>query len=157
MDPLFAFAIKEEILRNILKTHNIVLVIGRPGTGKTVTSLKVGAELGPVCYFNGGGRLSPPSDLPEGVTVIDDMNGFTGATQADMLLIVDAAHRLSGKDREVLNGLTGPDGGRVCKMILITPSVMDAIDFLAFLDVVVRFRQDTAEMLVSRLRDIHNV
>ena len=154
MDRQFAFVIKEEILRNVLKTHGVALVIGRPGTGKTATALKAGLALGNVCYLNGTGSKASAVPFVEGATVLKDLKDFEGLGRADTLLIVDETHKLGDIGKEALNELLSSTG-KTCKIILITPVVMDAKDFIAFADVVVRFRPDTAEMLVSNLRDIH--
>lgn len=154
MDRQFAFVIKEEILRNVLKTHGVILVIGRPGTGKTATALKACLTLGNVCYMNGTGSEASAVPFVGEAKVLKNLKDFDGTGQADTFLIVDETDKLGHIEKDALNGLLSSTG-KACKIILITPVVMDAKDFIPFADVVVRFRPDTAEMIVSNLQDIH--
>jgi hypothetical protein len=47
-----AFAVKEEIIRNVLKSHQRILVLGLSGTGKTTCTLRAIHGIGTPCYFS---------------------------------------------------------------------------------------------------------
>ena len=51
--PQIVFAAKEEILRNVVSTHAVILIEGWQGTGKTVTALKAVKGMGDIYYYNG--------------------------------------------------------------------------------------------------------
>ncbi|MBZ0155856.1 MAG: hypothetical protein K8I29_06525 [Alphaproteobacteria bacterium] len=151
MDPLFAFAVKEEILRNVLKTHRTLLLSGWHGTGKTTTALKTGLETGGVAYCSeaGNGIPFPVDQDKEDIVVV---RGFSERESAppDRLLIVDDVTQVTPP----LVSLLGDEGdGR--KVIIITTVLVAVKELLSRVDAVVRFKHTTAELLHSRLHDLH--
>ena len=91
MDRQMAFLVKEEILRNVIRTHEVVLVAGWAGTGKTSTALRAAKDLGDVFYFN---EAEPDARAlvarhNEKAVVLHDVREFGAVKSGQPLLIAD--------------------------------------------------------------------
>jgi len=91
MEREITFIVKEEILRNVLKTHNVILVLGWLGTGKTATCLR---------RQKGSGRLTISMLMRntlagnwtftlKGGPCFKNIDEMRAGPQADSLLIID--------------------------------------------------------------------
>lgn len=152
MDNIFAFVIKEEIMRNVLKTHNVILVIGRHGTGKTVTTLKASKGSGDVYYYN-----ATSADMKKDIamyndtaTAISSINDLDNLKTDEPVLIVDDVQKLAASTLDAITNMVfAPQKTEKWKIILIAPMILNAKTFFPKVDVVVRFKSDTAEMLFT--------
>jgi Cdc6-like AAA superfamily ATPase len=147
-----AFAAKEEILRNIIKTHNVILIEGWTGTGKTVTTLNSVKGMGDVYYY-GKSAGDPPlcaGQADDKLTVVKNAGDLNAIKPGKQFIIFDDLDHLGSEARSILKDLIkAKTEGR--KILVITPVVLDAQDLLEYMDAVVRFRPNTAEMLHSKL------
>lgn len=152
MDNQFTYVIKEEIIRNVLKTHDTILIAGWPGTGKTVSTLKAVRDIPDAYYYNGSDPAAGPliSHHNASVKVLGDVSDFRGIGTGEPLLIVDDADKISGAALETAREILShpPDKG---KIILITKNLLDVKDLLPFIKVVVRLKKNTAEMIYTDL------
>lgn len=149
-----ASAAKEEILRNIVKTHDVVLIEGWTGTGKTVTTLKAVKGMGDVYYYDesAGQSLHCAVQADSKMTVVKNPGDLRDIKPGKQCIIFDDLDHLSSEVRSILmNMIKAKTEGR--KILVITPVVLDAQDILEYMDAVVRFRRNTAEMLHSKLYD----
>lgn len=153
IDPRIAFAAKEEILRNILKTHSVILVEGWQGAGKTVTTLKAVKGMGDAFYYTEPLKAG----LARSIQVHNDKvrileSPGSSPASGSHLLIFDDLKQLSSGTRDIIRDMVKTKAGNR-KIIVITQVVLDAQYILEYMDVVVRFKQHTAEMLHSKLYD----
>lgn len=150
-----AFAVKEEILRNLVKTHHTILITGWTGRGKTVTALKATSGTGKVYYYRGGGENIKLciDQYNNGATILNTLKELN-STSEDSVLIVDGLGMISGDELDRLTGIV-TEKAKSIKVILISRAIIDAKNLLGSVDVVVRFRQDTAEVLFTGLYDVH--
>lgn len=155
MDPIFTYVVKEEIIRNVLRTHNNVLVVGWSGTGKTVSTIKAAKGQGEVYYYsasslNEGSLLSQYNDEAK---VLTDLRDFDAVRTETSILIIDGLHRLDSQALALIGDMVS-DRSRPAKIILIAPTLMDANAFLSHIDAVVRLKKETAEMTFTSLGDM---
>lgn len=152
MDKIFTYVIKEEIIRNVLRTHNNVLVIGWSGTGKTVSTLKAAKGQGEVYYFSVTG---PDKEFPlamhnDEAKVLADISDLEALSTETSILIIDGLNKagapLLGLIGNIMSGRPRPG-----KIILISTTLMDAGAFLDNIEAVVRLKKETAEMTFSSL------
>ncbi len=155
MDQQLVFALKEEILRNIIKTHNAVLLAGWMGTGKTVTALKACRDMGDVFYFNASG-----SDMREYVslhnesaTLVHAIPEFDRIGAKQPIFIIDDVDRADSDTLSAIAGLVPRESG-TRKIVLITRVLVDTRKLFSRVNVVIRFKQDTAEVLMTDLCDL---
>ncbi|TAN42628.1 MAG: ATP-binding protein [Nitrospirae bacterium] len=153
MDFNFSFVVKEEILRNLLKTHKNVLIVGKPGTGKTTTALKVTKESGNVSYYSA--NMQRP-ELDESIKYIDNLEGLDSATSDNHVIIADDINSAGAEAQEKLLKLIS-DSQSKGKKILIANFLVELKPFLSAVDVVVRFKADTAQMVFTEVVDIGKI
>ena len=147
----FIFIAKEEILRNIVRTHAVILIEGWKGTGKTVTALKAVKGIGSIYYYNGSaveiprrtGRLS----------VVKNCQELRAIGPGKQCIIFDDLNRLDSEARSILTDMVR-ERTKDRKILVITRVVLEAQDILEYMDVVVRFKKNTAKMLHSKLYDL---
>jgi len=75
----------------VLKTHNVILVLGWLGTGKTATCLRAAKGIWKTYYFNADAKYTGRElDIhPEGWTLFKNIDEMRAGPQADSLLIID--------------------------------------------------------------------
>ncbi|MBF0506560.1 MAG: hypothetical protein HQL09_06975 [Nitrospirae bacterium] len=147
------FAAKEEILRNIVKTHSIILIEGWTGTGKTVTALKAVKGMGAVYYYSEPAVTARNIlEYNDKVTVIENVQALRGIAPGRQCIIFDDLDSLGSEPRGILKAMIR-ERANDRKIIVITKVVLDAQDLLQEMDAVVRFKQNTAQMLHSKLSD----
>ena len=161
-----AFLVKEEILRNVIRTHEVVLVAGWAGTGKTSTALRAAKDLGDVFYFN---EAAPDARAlvarhNEKAVVLHDVREFGAVKSGQPLLIADELNKAGAETLKTLDGIVSgntdgnpPGKPGNAKVILITRLLMEARDFLPKVNVVIRFKHDIAEVLLTSLADIDKI
>ncbi|MFO0752164.1 MAG: AAA family ATPase [Thermodesulfovibrionales bacterium] len=150
MDPLIACAIKEEILRNVLKTHRTLLLTGWPGTGKTTTALKVSAEEAAVAYYSEAGKGVPSLFEKDSDTVLRVRDLSEMSAPSGRVLVVDDVAAAAPPLISLLSE------GRESRKVIVIATMLNAVrELLSLVDAVVRFKSTTAELLHSRLRDLH--
>ena len=152
MDAIFTYVVKEEIIRNVLRTHNNVLVVGWSGTGKTVSTLKASKGQGEVYYYSASGfkegfSLSQYNDEAKALA---DLRDFDSVRTGTSILIIDGLDKLDLPGLTLVGDMIS-DRSRPAKIILIAPTLMDANTFLSNIDGVVRLKKETAEMTFSNL------
>ncbi len=150
-DPRVVFIAKEEILRNIVSTHDVVLIEGWEDTGKTVTALKAVKGMGAIYYYNG-----PGGEIPQCTgqfSVVKNCQELRALQPGKQCIIFDNLNRLDSEARSILADMVR-ERVKDRKILVITRVVLDAQDILESMDVVVRFKQNTAEMLHTKLYDL---
>lgn len=146
-----AFAVKEEIIRNVLKSHRRILVLGLGGTGKTTCTLRALHGLGSPFYF------SPDSSSREralsvspGVTLLTALGDQPPAEADHPILIIDDLNRLTPHALEnAATLLQNPEAWG--KIALLSRMLGDAKELMPNVDVVVKMKEKTAEMMFSNL------
>ncbi|HKN18368.1 MAG TPA: hypothetical protein VJW95_01120 [Dissulfurispiraceae bacterium] len=149
----FVFIAKEEILRNIVNTHDFILVQGWKGTGKTVTALKAVAGMGDIYYYNGSAEEIPQHTGQ--LNVVKNCQELRAIEPGKQCIIFDNLNRLDSEARNTLKDMV-LERIKDRKILVITEVVLDAQDILGNMDVVVRFRQNTAEMLDTKLYNLNS-
>ena len=145
------FIAKEEILRNIVSTHAVILIHGWIGTGKTVTAIKAVQGLGDIYYYNG-----PAGEIPQltgQLSVVKTCQELRAIQPGKQCIIFDDLNRLDSETRSILKDMVR-ERTKDRKILIITRVVLEAQDILKNIDVVVRFKQNTAEMLNTKLYDL---
>jgi predicted AAA+ superfamily ATPase len=155
MDKEIAFVVKEEILRNVLKTHTIILLLGWRGTGKTVSSLRAMKGLWKPYYFNASGASSREElyQHNDNVIVVGQLNELPKTLSAETVLLIDdfdgAAEEVVTAVKKFISERSFPG------KILITAQAQPKLDEVGpSVDAVVRMKEGTAQVLHTRLRDI---
>ncbi len=158
VDAQMAFAAKEEILRNIVKTHAAILIEGWTGTGKTVTTLKAIKGMGDVYYFTetAGNDLRRLGEFNDRITIVKKVEDLRDLPQGKQCLVFDGLNLLGSEARSNLDAMIR-DRAEGRKVIVITQVVLDAQDILNNVDAVVRFKHNTAEVLHSKLSDMDSL
>ena len=145
------FIAKEEILRNIVSTHAVILIEGWKGTGKTLTALKAVKGLGDIYYYNGTAGEIPQSTTQ--LSVVKNCQELRAIQPGKQCIIFDDLDRLDSEARRILTDMV-LERTKDRKILIITRVVLDAQDILEHMDVVVRFKHNTAEMLHTKLYDL---
>ncbi|MEW5744358.1 MAG: hypothetical protein AB1805_02790 [Nitrospirota bacterium] len=153
VDPRLASAVKEEILRNVVRTHAAVMVEGWSGTGKTVTALKSSSGIGAAYYYSESAASPgiPVEQYSEGVVRVADLEtlpDLDGAEDRPSVVIVDDLDEMAAGSKRMLAALVAKKAAHR-KIILITPVALDEKELFPLMDAVVRFKQHTAEMLFT--------
>ena len=154
ISQLLAFAVKEEILRNVLKSHQRVLVLGFSGTGKTSCTLRALANLGTPCYFS---PLPYDADIlrtyAPAVNLLSNIPKTPPENVTSPMLIVDGLHKIQPEQvPEVIHVLKEP--GMWQKVVLTSQILIDSKDLMPNIEVVVKMKDKTAEMMYSKLLDV---
>lgn len=146
-----AFAVKEEIIRNVLKSHHRVLVLGLGGTGKTTCTLRALHGIGTSFYFSSdpASRDSALSISPA-VTVLTALTARPPADADQPILIIDDLNRLTPPALEIAAALL-KNPGAWCKIALLSRILVDSKELMPNVDVVVKMKEKTAEMMFSNL------
>ena len=155
MERELAFIVKEEILRNVLKTHTIILILGWRGTGKTVSSLRALKGVWKPYYFNASGApfgqdLYPHND---DVTVLGRLDELPKTLSAETVLLIDdfdgAPEEVVGAVKKIISEHSFPG------KLIITAQAQPKLDEVGpSVDAVVRMKETTAQILHTRLLDI---
>ena len=155
MEREITFIVKEEILRNVLKTHNLILVLGWPGTGKTATCLRAAKGIWKTYYFNADAKY-PGRELDihtEGGTLLKNLDEMPAGLEADSLLIIDdldaATEETTTAVKRLLSGQGFPG-----KIVITAQSRPKLDEDELSIDAVVRMKDETAEILYTSLRDL---
>jgi len=151
--PQMAFIAKEEILRNIVSTHAVILIEGWKGTGKTITALKAVNGKGDIYYYNGTAREIPQCSIQP--NIVKNCQELRAIPPGKQCIIFDDLNRLDSEARSILKDMV-LERKKDRKILVITRVVLDAQDILENMDVVVRFKQNTAEMLHTKLYELDN-
>lgn len=155
MEREITFIVKEEILRNVIKTHNVILVLGWPGTGKTTTCLRAAKGIWKTYYFNADAKYAGRElDLhTEGGTLLKNIDEMRAGPQADSLLIIDdfdaATEETATAVKRLLSGRSFPG-----KVVMTAQSRPKLDEEELSIDAVVRMKDETAEILYTSLRDL---
>ncbi len=158
LDRQMVFAVKEEILRNLVITHAVVLIEGWEGTGRTVAALKAVSGMGEVYYFDETGNGVPKAqglsrDSDE-ITVLENTQALRDLLPGKpQFVIFDDLNQTSNESRAVLTEMVKERvEGR--SILVITLTTMDAQDILEYIDAVIRVKPNTVELVHSKLYDI---
>lgn len=155
VDQQIAFAAKEEILRNIVKTHAVIFIEGWKGTGKTVTTLKAVKGMGEVYYYTESASdvLQNISLYNDKIFVLENPQALRDLQPGKQSIIFDDLDRIGSEARSsLIDMIKKRTIDRT--IVVITKVVINAQDILEYTDVVVRFRPNTVETLHSKLYDI---
>ncbi|MBF0506024.1 MAG: ATP-binding protein [Nitrospirae bacterium] len=152
------FAAKEEILRNVVKTHTAILIEGWTGTGKTVTTLKAVKGMGDIYYYTetADEDLRHLGQYSDRITVVNKVGALRDLPAGKQCLVFDDLNRLGSEARFDLETMIR-DRVKGRKVIVITQVVLDAQSILENMDVVVRFKHNTAEVMHSKLSDMDSL
>jgi hypothetical protein len=155
MKPEIIFAVKVEILRNVLKTHHTVLVLGWPGTGKTATSLRAAQGLWKTYYFGSATAVLPEQEglCNREAVRLGSINELPVESRKDSLLIIDdydeASEDVASDVKQLLSGQNQPG------KIIITAQARTRLDEGELsVDAVVRMKDETAEIIYTKILDI---
>ena len=155
MEQKITFIVKEEILRNVLKTHNVILVLGWSATGKTATCLRAAKGIWKTYYFNAAAK-SPGGEMrlhTEGGTLLKSIDEIQTGPQAGSLLIIDdfdaATDEIANAVKRLLSGRNFPG-----KIVITAQSRPKLNEGDLSIDAVVRMKDKTAEILYTSLRDL---
>lgn len=146
-----AFAVKEEIIRNVLKSHQRILVLGLSGTGKTTCTLRAIHGIGTPCYFSPeqASRHKADTLLPE-IVLLTALPGIPPSGASQPILIIDDLTRLpQAVLEEVTALLKNPD--HWFKIVLLSRMLLESKELMPNIDVVVKMKEKTAEMMFSNL------
>jgi hypothetical protein len=155
MNREFAHIAKEEILRNVIKTHTIVLLLGWNGVGKTVSALRAVKGRWKTYYFNASGETPSMEMLQhnsDAIILVRLVELPTGPP-ADGALIIDD---FDGATEEIVSTVKTIISERVFpgKIIIIAAAQPKLEELGLAVDAVIRMKEDTAQVLYTRLRDI---
>lgn len=152
MEQQFTYVVKEEILRNVLKAHNNILVVGWPGTGKTVSTLKAVGAFDDVYYYNESG---PGTNLinqyNKAVKPLGVLSDFNNAKSDLPILIVDDLDKAPAPLLETIGDMISGSVPEKRKIVLIAVSLLNLKNLLPKIEVAVRLKKDTAEMIYTEL------
>lgn len=146
-----AFAVKEEIIRNVLKSHQRILVLGLSGTGKTTCTLRAVQGIGTPCYFSPDPASRDKADtLLPGIVLLPGLPGIPPSDASQPMLIIDDLSYMPQTTLEVVTSLLkNPD--HWSKIVLLSRMLVGSKEFMPNIDVVVKMKEKTAEMMFSNL------
>lgn len=150
-----SYAAKEEILRNIVRAHEAILIEGWTGTGKTVTAVKALKGMGNVYYYTEPVRdeLRDLSKYNDKLSVVGNLRELCDLKPGKQCIVFDNLDNLGREARSILEKMV-QERAEDRRIIVIAQVVLDAQDILEKMDVVVRFKKNTAEILHSKLIDL---
>lgn len=146
-----AFAVKEEIIRNVLKSHQKVLILGLGGTGKTTCTLRAIQGIGKPCYFSAyPASREIASTIVPGIILLPSLTEAPPADASQPMLIIDDLNRLPQTMLETITALLKSPGPWF-KIALLSRMLIDSKELMPNIDVVVKMKEKTAEMMFSNL------
>jgi len=155
MEPEFAQIAKEEILRNVIKTHSIVLLLGWHGVGKTASSLRAVRGLWKPYYLKASGGIAAAGITAYNSEVVllgrlDELPA--GPSSVDALIIDDfdmAPEEIVSAVNQFITQRNFPG-----KIVIIAEAQAGLEEAGLRVDAVVRMKEDTAQILYTCLREI---
>lgn len=155
MDKDFSFIVKEEILRNILRTHSVVLLLGWTGTGKTASSVRASRGIWKTCYLNAAGHTLGEDllRLNEEVAILSSLSDIPTDASSEYLVIIDD---FDGAPEEVIRSVKKMISEKEFPgKILISAQAQPRLEEAGLeVDAVVRLKESTAQVLYTRLREL---
>jgi len=107
MDPQVVPFVKEEIIRNVIKTHSSMLVTGWQRSGKSVSALKAAMSIADTYYFDPNGKI-PLEDI-NARSASTDLHAFANGIRMDSdvfsVLVVDNYEKLGLVDMQFLKSM----------------------------------------------------
>ncbi len=155
MEPGIVFLVKEEVLRNVLKTHEVVLVLGWPGTGKTVSTLRAVKEVWKPYYFAAAAIASHEELRGHNAEInfIGNLDELPADAAEDSVLMIDDFDTAPEELKQRVAGFISEK--RFKGKIVITAETQPKLDEIGFgVDAVVRMKDDTAQLIYTRLHEI---
>ncbi|MBN2655030.1 MAG: hypothetical protein JXR79_07985 [Nitrospirae bacterium] len=150
MDPQVIPFVKEEIIRNIIKSHNSLLVTGWQKSGKSLSALKAAMSIADTYYFDPLGRL-PLQEIAErsaSSEIRPFVDSIKPADEMFSLLVVDNYEKLTPADKEFIRSLLLEK--RIgLKIILISGAFGNISSMVQGIEAVVRIKTDTAELIYT--------
>ncbi|MCX8026495.1 MAG: hypothetical protein N3A62_01385 [Thermodesulfovibrionales bacterium] len=148
MDSQLVFKVKEEILGTVIKKHNHILITGWNKTGKTTSVLKTTRHFNNRVYYSPDKRsLSYALEVDKDIKTITSISEIP--TTSDVLLIVDDFSRVDNETQKTIWGFIR--NNKSMKIVVVSNKIIDLKPVLLIFDAVVRFKNDTAEILYSSL------
>jgi GTPase SAR1 family protein len=147
-------AIKEEIIRNVLKTHRRILVLGLADTGKTTNVLRALQSFQnsyAPCYFSTkASSIQFALSVFPTLTIQTILKASSQKTEIQQVLLIDDLDCLDTNDLETVSDLlhtkTAWD-----KIILLSRALIKSHDIMPHIDAVVKLKEKTAELIFSSL------
>ncbi|MCE5311584.1 MAG: hypothetical protein LLF86_00360 [Nitrospiraceae bacterium] len=150
MDPRVIPFVKEEIIRNVIKSHASLLVTGWQKSGKSVSAVKAAMSVADTYYFDPLGNV-PVEDIKER-SASSDMQAFVAAIKLSdevfSVLVVDNYEKLAPVDMLFLKSML-KDKKPDLKLILISGAFASISAMMDGIEAVVRVKVDTAELVYS--------
>ena len=150
MDPQVIPFVKEEIIRNVIKSHNSLLVTGWQKSGKSLSAIKAAMSIADTYYFDPLGRL-PLQEIAErsaSSEIRPFVDSIKPADEMFSLLVVDNYEKLTPADDEFIRSLLLEK--RIgLKIILISGAFGNISSMVQGIEAVVRIKTDTAELIYT--------
>lgn len=145
-----AFLVKEEIIRNVLKSHRRTLVLGLAGTGKTLCTLRAAAGIGPLWYFSAVPDSQAAAKSVLTIDILPALPSHMPENHAQAILIIDDLNRLAPAEIDTVTTLL-KNQHEWFKIVLLSRMLIDSKELMPNIDVVVKMKDQTAEMMYSNL------
>ncbi len=149
MKDLLAFAVKEEIIRSVLKGHNIVFLSGWSKTGKTVSLLRALSAFETKLYFSHL-RESQKKALSadQEIQILGSLNSLRGGGTEETVLVIDdlstADMEIRQQVRQLLSNMP-----KNLKVVVVVKAMIDVKELLPMAEALLRLKKTTAEVIYS--------
>ncbi|MDX9714066.1 MAG: hypothetical protein RBT37_01415 [Dissulfurispiraceae bacterium] len=150
MDPRTIPFVKEEIIRNTIKSHASLLLTGWRKIGKSVSAIKAAMSIADTYYFNPL-EIIPVEDIKERSATADLVSFVSGIELSDenfTVLVVDNYEKLLPEDAEIMRSLLTEKRSSL-RLILISGAFDIITPIMKDIEAVVRIKQDTAELIYT--------
>lgn len=153
MQDLLSYAVKEEIIRSVLKNHNIIFISGWSRTGKTVSLLKSLSGIETRLYFSHlkeSQKLALSSD--HDIQIMVSLDSFREGSAEETILIIDDFSTADEGTKEQISRFMSKKHPNL-KIVVIAKALIDTKDLLPMAEALVRLKKTTAEVIYSIHQD----
>ncbi len=149
MEKLLSYAVKEDILRTVLKKHKIIFLSGWSRTGKTISLLKSISDIQRRFYFSYSKdsqriALSADSDIK----ILDSLSSFKESTDEETVIIIDDFSTSDQDTKERIIEFISQTHENL-RIVLIVRAFIDVKNLIPLADALLRLKNTTAELLYS--------
>lgn len=149
MEELLSYAVKEDIIKTVLRNHNVIFLSGWSRTGKTISLLKSLQSIDMRLYFSHSKesqRVAQSAD-PD-IQIIGSLSSFRGVGSEESILIIDDFSTANEDTKqEIIRFLSERPSN--LKIVLIVRAFIDIKNLIPLADALLRLKKSTAEIIYS--------
>ncbi len=153
MQDLLAFAVKEEIIRSVLKTHNIVFLSGWSKTGKTVSLLRALSGFETKLYFSHLKESQKKAlSADQDIQILGSLSALREGGTEETILVIDDLSTAGMEIRQQVVELLSKMPKNL-KIVVVVKAMIDIKELIPMAEALLRLKKTTAEVIYSIYQD----